>query len=229
MSTVLALETRAVRLSMGSALVGYPAVDFLDRVDELQSLSRRLGVEDEPAFLAAFHEQALDDVRSGYFEAFEHRGANPLHETSWGQGQGPGRGAVLADVAAFYRAFGLDISQDGGEMLDHLGVQLEFYAVLLVKEAVLQEQGDLVGVKIVGDARRSFLKDHLAPLTYAAAGNDAAVQDPLWRSVLEWVRDVINGECRAENVTAAALGRFTLEPEGEAMNCAENPKLPVVQ
>ena len=36
------------------------------------------------------------------------------------------------------------------------------------------------GSAIVAAARRSFLKDHLAPLLFAAAGSDAAVTDPQW-------------------------------------------------
>ena len=225
-----ALETRAVTCSLGSLLLGYPEQDFQLRLMDLGLLAQQLGaLEEKPEFFTRLEDAALDDVRSSYFEAFEHRGVNPLHESSWGQGQGPGRGVLLADVAAFYQAFGLQVSPTGGEMLDHAGVQLEFYAVLLVKQAVLDAQGNAEGSAIVAAARRSFLKDHLAPLLFAAAGSDAAVTDPQWQQVVTWVRDVITKECALEDVTTTAHGRFSLEPEGETMNCAENVKLPVLQ
>ena len=40
----------------------------------------------------------------------------------------------LADLAAFYRAFGLELAADAAERQDHLCIELEFMSVLAAKE-----------------------------------------------------------------------------------------------
>jgi TorA maturation chaperone TorD len=67
----------------------------------------------------------------------------------------------LADIAGFYRAFGLDLSSECGERLDHITVEAEFFYVLLAKEAAALSDGDREGVEICRDARRKFFQEHV--------------------------------------------------------------------
>jgi nitrate reductase assembly molybdenum cofactor insertion protein NarJ len=80
---------------------------------------------------AAYH----DD----YVAVFGHaaRGSVPMNEIEFGE---PKADALfqphrLADLAAFYRAYGLNMAADAGERQDHLCVELEFMSVLAAKEA----------------------------------------------------------------------------------------------
>ena len=66
----------------------------------------------------------------------------------------------LADIAGFYRAFGVEIAPET-ERVDHISAELEFMHLLAVKEALAEAQENPEGVEICRDAARSFLRDHL--------------------------------------------------------------------
>ncbi|MQC27515.1 MAG: hypothetical protein DWG74_00345 [Chloroflexi bacterium] len=64
-----------------------------------------------------------------------------------------------ADIAGFYRAFGVDACD---ERSDHLVTELEFCYLLALKEARARELGEADHVTICRDAQRTFLTDHVA-------------------------------------------------------------------
>ena len=67
----------------------------------------------------------------------------------------------LADIAGFYRAFGVEVTP-GTERPDHIAVELEFMHLLAVKEVVAagrEDGGEHAG--ICRDARATFFRDHL--------------------------------------------------------------------
>lgn len=68
-------------------------------------------------------------------------------------------GTVLADVAGFYKAFGLENTET--LLIDHFSVEAEFMAHLLLKEtyAMLVRNSEMEDV--VRDAENKFLRDHL--------------------------------------------------------------------
>lgn len=72
------------------------------------------------------------------------------------------RAQVMADVAGFYRAFGLKPSRRSPERVDHVSLMCEFMAILLMKEraAVCGDRGEEAAV--CRDAARKFLAEHLA-------------------------------------------------------------------
>jgi TorA maturation chaperone TorD len=72
-----------------------------------------------------------------------------------------GRGVQqIADAAGFYRAFGFQVS---GDRADHLAAQLEFAALLCVKEAFAHITHEDEGAEICRLARTAFLNEHLLP------------------------------------------------------------------
>lgn len=87
----------------------------------------------------------------------------------------------LADVAGFYRAFGVEL-EPGGERPDHVAVELEFMHLLSVKEAVAHaEQGPEEHAQTCHEAQRSFVRDHLGRFVGVLAGClEAAAADPTY-------------------------------------------------
>lgn len=71
------------------------------------------------------------------------------------------RSQQLADVAAFYNAFGLGVSGRAGERLDHITVEAEFLYLLLAKEAAALERGNQEGAEICREAREKFFAEHV--------------------------------------------------------------------
>ncbi len=67
----------------------------------------------------------------------------------------------MADVAGFYRAFGVEM-KPGTERPDHVAAELEFMHLLALKEVLaLREEGEGERADVCRDAARSFLRDHL--------------------------------------------------------------------
>jgi TorA maturation chaperone TorD len=90
------------------------------------------------------------------YETEYHRTAEPFF-----------RAQQLADVAGFYRAFGLEPSRGQPERPDHLALELEFLAFLLAKKrlALDRSDGDNDGTaraRVCAEAEAAFFRDHLA-------------------------------------------------------------------
>jgi TorA maturation chaperone TorD len=88
------------------------------------------------------------------FETEYHRTAEPFF-----------RSQQLADVAGFYRAFGLEPCAAAPERPDHITLELEFMALLLSKKRLAQGTGGPDAAERVAVCERAeelFFRDHLA-------------------------------------------------------------------
>jgi putative dimethyl sulfoxide reductase chaperone len=118
--------------------------------------------------------EAFERFHDAYVTAIGHaaRGSCPVNEIEYGDLKAdplfqPHR---LADLAAFYHAFGLEIGALSDERLDHLSVELEFMAVLTAQEAnLLSTAPESDALAICRDAQRKFLREHLGRWTPAFA------------------------------------------------------------
>lgn len=135
----------------------YPSdISWLELTDAMQLYSLDAAVtalaNPQLALAAASVREQLETTHSEnhhdcYVATFGHaaRGPVPMNEIEFGELRAdalfqPHR---LADLAAFYRAHGLEIGDDAGERHDHLSVELEFLSVLAAKEAYAMRAGDL--------------------------------------------------------------------------------------
>jgi putative dimethyl sulfoxide reductase chaperone len=165
----------------------------------------------------------IDDLRSDYIDIFDRSQAtNPLYESDYGQNQAMAKGHELADIAAFYHAFGLEFDSENKtkEMLDHVSIELEFYAYLLAKQEFLKAGNDLDGVDIVYDARKKFMKDHLGRFVSVIASRPGVKIHKFYSAVFRWCSRMIKLECEnldVEPVPANFYGQKN--PEKETMTC----------
>jgi len=68
----------------------------------------------------------------------------------------------LADIVGFYRAWGLEVSEQAKERPDHIAIELEFMSYLTRKEAYAHLKG--LGnekIKLCQQAQKKFLMEHL--------------------------------------------------------------------
>ena len=102
------------------------------------------------------------------------RGVVAPYETSYATSRGSpgGKNLQMADIAGFYRAFGFRVQ---GERPDHVVPELEFVALLYVKEAHARLAQETEGAQVCLDARTKFLREHLAP--WLPAFRDRVVEE----------------------------------------------------
>lgn len=146
-----------------------------------------------------------DSFLRGYHLAFGHaaRGSCPLNEIEYGDLKAdplfqPHR---LADLAAFYRAFGLEITGNASERHDHLSIECEFMAVLHAKEAHALETSHEEALLISRDVLGKFLREHIGRWTPAFARRLARqAADPLLAALADFSRAIIELDCRRAGV-----------------------------
>ena len=67
----------------------------------------------------------------------------------------------LADISAFYLAFGLQVTPETGERLDFIGTETDFLHALLLKRRYAEQQGWAEQADICAKAETQFLKEHV--------------------------------------------------------------------
>jgi TorA maturation chaperone TorD len=85
----------------------------------------------------------------------------PPYETLFGNDHVFGQAHVMGDIAGFYKAFGVELSKDIHERMDHLSVELEFMHFLAYKESYARCHDGADKIQIVVDAQKKFVKEHI--------------------------------------------------------------------
>jgi len=177
------------------------------------------------ALIHALHPAGFDAFLNGYLAVFGHaaRGSCPLNEIEYGDIKAdplfqPHR---LADLAAFYRAFGLEVAADAGERHDHICLELEFMCVLAAKEAyAVEHQFDADLLAQCRDAQKKFLREHLGRWTPAFTRRlAAATNEPTLRALAGFTRAFIESECARFGVTSGSE-ELALRPVDDAVDRA---------
>lgn len=106
---------------------------------------------------------SLSALREEYETLFGHVVSKdcPPYETNYGRAHIFMQAQQLSDIAAFYRAFFLEVSDAVKERVDHVGIELEFMHFLTYKEAYAQQHHSAEQAQICVDAQRKFLEEHL--------------------------------------------------------------------
>lgn len=98
----------------------------------------------------------LTDWQEEYNFLFEGNVACAINETGYVRRD---KGAILADISGFYRAFQIQLSDSATEKADHLVAELEFMALLLVMLAKAETEETKT---ITYDALAAFCFDHMS-------------------------------------------------------------------
>jgi DMSO reductase family type II enzyme chaperone len=124
--------------------------------------ARRLALRLEALF-AYLEDTSLEELQSQFHRAIGHLPLPdcPPYEAGYLGDVVFREENVLADIAGFYRAFGLLIASEERERPDHATVELEFMHVLTLKEAIARVHHGPAEVGICRGAQRRFWRDHL--------------------------------------------------------------------
>jgi len=159
-------------------------------------------------------------LASEYRQVFSHNLTPdcPPYETQYGSTHIFWQSQQLADIAGFYRAFGLELSQQAHERLDHLAVELEFMGYLSLKEAyALERHHDAQGA-VVQDAQRKFLNEHLGRWVGAFSSRvQAKLPGGAYASLAETLNLVVRWDCQRLGVKPEAL-RFDATAQRQEPN-----------
>jgi nitrate reductase assembly molybdenum cofactor insertion protein NarJ len=158
--------------------------------------------------------ESVENLRSQYIDIFDRGSAvNSLYETEYGLGRPMVKGNELADIGGFYKAFGFEFGGEDSvhEMLDHVSVEFEFYALLKMKTEYLHRENDIEGVEIVTEARKKFLKEHLGRFIGAIGKRPGVAENIFYSSLFDCFLKLVEKECSLLGVEAETTE--WLEPE----------------
>jgi len=132
------------------------------------------------------------------------------------------QGRQMADVAAFYRAFGAEAEGPTADRPDFVGCELEFLSFLELRRLVaLENEED--GAELVDEIESSFLVDHAGRWlpTFFAAVVDEATAAPFFRALAELGLGVVEAELERRSLDPAPLPkrRARTSVEGDAFDC----------
>ncbi len=153
-----------------------------------------------------------------YLHLFLTKASCPLHETAYGDGRSSlGRSTTLADISGFYTAFGFKITEDSPNLPDHLGTELEFYSLLLIKLAYAQQQHWGEPKRITQRALSTFLNEHLGCWTLAFIRTlREQTATPAWLSLGEVLDVLIRAECHLLKIQPMKLTSLIRNDEMQA-------------
>lgn len=177
-----------------------PGTDDKLELRTLRSAAQRLGSSVTPGAWAAIRRIANRDARAAEHRAiFGHVVAHgcPPYETEFGRRHVFGQSQELGDIRGFYEAFGVR-PRRGGERPDHVACELEFLALLALKEAIAVAGADDQRQELCRDAARHFLQDHPGRWVRALAARIAQ-------------RAPDSGYAAAAAIAATLLGEHALE------------------
>jgi putative dimethyl sulfoxide reductase chaperone len=156
----------------------------------------------------------LAEIEAFHLRCFGHTISKecPPYEGEYDQAHIFQKTQALADIAGFYRAFGLELTADFHERVDHISVELEFMHFLCRKEAYALKRGHAPErIAQSRKAQATFLREHLGRWAPEFARRLCAKDDHgLYGRLGELLDAYVRSELRAAGVEPAAICRLPL-------------------
>ena len=140
------------------------------------------------------------ELKIAYESVFGHsaHGACPPYELEYGEEHSHRQPQELGDIAAFYKAFGLQNATGVHERVDHVAVECEFVHFLLFKEVTAQHQRDEERAALCEDALRHFFADHLGRwLPSFTRGLSKQAPVGLIKALADFALELVVADCHA--------------------------------
>ena len=160
------LLSRAIRYPDAGLVASLkePALTFFEGTFDLLAADAREALRPAlDSLRATVTDLDLAQLQSDHRRVFGHIESSlcPPYETRYDTRHLFQQTQQLADIAGFYRAFSLDISEGAHERPDHLAIELEFLHFLCFKEAYALKHHGPEQVEVCRDAEAKFLTDHM--------------------------------------------------------------------
>lgn len=221
------LERASLYRLLGGALGRPGAADL----GSLAQAAEALGRSAEPAvaeplarFTAVVRETVPEVLTEEYVFLFDRGAKCPPYEGAWGDApQLAGKAALLADIAGFYAAFGLEPGDGQPDVEDHIAAECEFMSTLALKEAYALAESDDEGAAITRDAQSRFVGDHLGrwSATFSDGLRDASPL-PYYQALADLLSASVKAEIERLGATPTVVpGRLGYDPiqDMEAFTC----------
>ncbi|MCC6610338.1 MAG: molecular chaperone TorD family protein [Burkholderiales bacterium] len=145
----------------------------------------------------------------------------PPYEAEYDQANLFQQTQTLADIAGFYRAFGLETAPALHERADHIGIELEFMQFLCLKEAHAAGRGETPErVAHCRTSQAKFLERHLGVWACAFARRLRGVAgEGLYAALAQLLEAFLAAETAQLGVRPAAGGRLNEAPEAPDDAC----------
>jgi TorA maturation chaperone TorD len=219
--SAVATAARWRLLSLGFTAPSEEVVRELEALGE--SLRERDGDGDLGDLLEALRDEGSDALAARYHGLF----GGPVRISPYEGGYVPDpvrQGREMADVAAFYRAFGAEAQGPAGERPDHAGCELEFLAFLELKRLAALESGDADAASLAGDVATRFLEGHAGrwlPAFFAEV-HEVAPEGSVYRALASLGARWLGSELEHRRVECVPLRRpgRRLSVESDSFGCA---------
>ena len=166
-----------------------------------------------------------DDMPSEHTRLFAQSTPVSPYEGSYVPGD---KGVLLGQLAALYELFGVKVGGEH-EPVDHLGCQLEFAALLSLKQALCLRDGSEEHLEVTRGARRVFMQEHLGRWVgpFARRLRERS-QHAYFHALAELLPDWVARDLESEGWEAERLTDERSLPvvESDAVSCPMEPREP---
>lgn len=171
----------------------------------------------------------VEELPRHFLLLFGHTSRGPVapYETEYGTDALFLQPQEMADIAGFFRAFGLELDRAQHQRVDHVACECEFLAFLCRKEAYALEQADEDMLEQTCKAQRLFLKDHLGRFGPAVGHRLARADEGFYGALGKLCAAFLEGECLRLGlpVGPAHLELRSPEPDEVPMACGAESSL----
>lgn len=185
-----------------------PTTESLAEVEALAEGLEELGGFPEIAdVLDALGRSTTDELAAQFFELFGGTVHVAPYEGSY-ELDPIRQGRQMADVSAFYRAFGAEPAGPAAERPDHAGCELEFLSFLELRRLAAVE-ADEEGADLVEEIGDTFLADHAGrwlPTFFADVEREAATA-PFYRALAVLGARVMSEQLELRGIEPSPLPR----------------------
>lgn len=202
----------------------FSGLNWEEAREALILLGNRHGLKEPFESVRACFENA-SVLQSQYVTIFGHTLGQecPPYETQYGGAHIFQQAHDLGDIAGFYRAFGLEVSDQAKERLDHIAIQLEFMAFLAYKEAYALSTDGREKAEICRQAQRKFLADHLGRwVPFFTKRLEAEAKDDFYGRLAVLTERFLAFEVGGFGVKpfrVEGLAPIPFEPDGSCVSC----------